>query len=30
MLLKKNKKIDKEDGTLKNEDSALHLACLGL
>ena len=29
-MLKKNKKIDKDDGTLKNEDSALHLACLGL
>ena len=29
-LLKKNKKLDKDDGTLKNEDSALHLACLGL
>jgi len=30
LLLKKKKKIDKDEGTLKNGDTALHLACMGL
>ena len=29
-LLKKKKKLDKDERTLQNEDSALHLACMGL